>query len=80
LLEPPADVFSCVALVLFWKSWQKIEGRPFRMSLGKLIFKYLPRPIADRINAVPFARRIARSAFWVLVGGKKSYEKKVKNV
>jgi len=38
------------------------------MSLGKLIFKYLPRPIADRINAVPFARRIARSAFWVLVG------------
>jgi O-antigen/teichoic acid export membrane protein len=38
------------------------------MSLGKLIFKYLPRPIADRINAIPFARRIARGAFWVLVG------------
>ncbi len=38
------------------------------MSVGEFIFKLLPRPVADRINAIPFARRIARGAFWVLVG------------
>jgi len=38
------------------------------MSLAELIFKYLPRPIVDRINTTPFARRIARGAFWVLLG------------
>ena len=38
------------------------------VSLGKLVFKYLPKPVVDRINAIPFGRRIARGAFWVLVG------------
>src|SRR5260370_33113757 len=38
------------------------------MSVGEFIFKLLPRPVVDRINAIPFARRIARGAFWVLVG------------
>ena len=38
------------------------------MSVGEFIFNLLPRPIADRINAIPFARRIARGAFWVLLG------------
>src|SRR5258707_3744468 len=38
------------------------------MSVGEFIFKLLPRPVVDRINAIPFARRIARGAFWVLLG------------
>lgn len=45
-----------------------IGRKMFRISLSEFIFKFLPSPIVDRINAIPFARRIARGAFWVLLG------------
>ena len=38
------------------------------MSLGNSVLRFLPKQIADRIIAVPFSRRLARGAFWVLAG------------
>lgn len=38
------------------------------MSLGEFVANFLPRPVTDRINAIPFGRRLARSAFWTLAG------------
>lgn len=38
------------------------------MNVGNFVLRFVPRQIADRITAVPFARRLARGAFWVLVG------------
>ena len=38
------------------------------MSIGDFVIGFLPKRIADRIHGVPFARRLARGAFWVLVG------------
>jgi O-antigen/teichoic acid export membrane protein len=38
------------------------------MSLGERVLSFLPRPVTDRINAVPFGRRLARGAFWTLAG------------
>jgi O-antigen/teichoic acid export membrane protein len=38
------------------------------MNAGNFVLRFLPRQIADRITAVPFAGRLARGAFWVLVG------------
>jgi O-antigen/teichoic acid export membrane protein len=38
------------------------------MSLAERLISVLPRPIAERINNIPFGRRLMRSAFWTLVG------------
>jgi O-antigen/teichoic acid export membrane protein len=38
------------------------------MNIGNSVFRFLPRQIADRVTAVPFAGRLARGAFLVLVG------------
>jgi O-antigen/teichoic acid export membrane protein len=38
------------------------------MNIGDFVASILPRPITDRINAIPFGRRLARGAFWTLGG------------
>jgi O-antigen/teichoic acid export membrane protein len=38
------------------------------MNVGNFVLRFVPRQIADRITAVPFARRLARGAFLVLAG------------
>ena len=38
------------------------------MAVGDFVLRLLPASVAARINKIPFARRIARGAFWTLVG------------
>ena len=38
------------------------------MSIGDFVIGLLPKQIADRVAKVPFVRRLARGAFWVLAG------------
>jgi O-antigen/teichoic acid export membrane protein len=38
------------------------------MRIGEFVISVLPRPITDRVNAFPLGRRLARGAFWALVG------------
>jgi O-antigen/teichoic acid export membrane protein len=44
------------------------EKKTSPMSLGERVFSFLPRPVTERINAIPFGRRLARGAFWTLAG------------
>ena len=38
------------------------------MNMGEAVLRYLPGPLAERLNSNPFMRRIARGAFWTLIG------------
>jgi len=38
------------------------------MSVGDFVLRFLPARLTDRINAIPFGRRLARGAFWTLFG------------
>jgi hypothetical protein len=39
------------------------------MNIDNFVHRLLPKQIADCISLVPFARRLAHQAIWVLTGG-----------
>jgi O-antigen/teichoic acid export membrane protein len=47
---------------------QILEQTTPPMSFGERVLRVLPHPVSDRINAIPFGRRLARGAFWTLAG------------